>query len=390
MTAALVWSGLALAALGHGFLWAGIVNRLHACAGPRRVIKVLTLVCAAALVAAPCLLAWRYSQLEGARQLFAEQNGYTAYLWLCLALGIAGLGRSIWIERRRCDKRILVRWTADRVEVAQAIGARPLHGAHAGLLGKIPGNEALQLSIDRKQLVLHQLPAELAGLSIAHVSDLHMTGAVGQEYYAHLVREVNNLRPDVIAITGDIIENDRCRPWLEPTLGALCAPLGVYFIMGNHDLFIDAAATRQTLEDAGLTCLSGRWLRAEWNGVPVTLGGNERPWLPAPPLEENIPACDFRIVLSHSPDQFRWCHAVEADLMLAGHTHGGQVQLPLLGVVLSPSLHGTRYACGVFRRGRTVMHVTRGVGGETPWRWRCPPELALLELVAKGDSSIRI
>lgn len=75
--------------------------------------------------------------------------------------------------------------------------------------------------------------------------------------------------------------------------------------------------------------------------------------------------------------------------MLAGHTHGGQVQLPLLGVIMSPSLHGTRYACGVFRRGRTVMHVTRGVGGETPLRWRCPPELALLELIVKDDSLVQ-
>jgi predicted MPP superfamily phosphohydrolase len=72
------------------------------------------------------------------------------------------------------------------------------------------------------------------------------------------------------------------------------------------------------------------------------------------------------------------------DLALAGHTHGGQVQLPILGVVASPSLHGTRYACGVFRRGNTVMHVSRGLGGETPFRWRCPPEIALLELTAAG------
>jgi predicted MPP superfamily phosphohydrolase len=75
------------------------------------------------------------------------------------------------------------------------------------------------------------------------------------------------------------------------------------------------------------------------------------------------------------------------DLALAGHTHGGQVQFPVLGVIGSPSLHGTRYACGVFCRGETVLHVTRGLSGQTPLRWRCPPEVALLELVGHDAAS---
>ena len=90
---------------------------------------------------------------------------------------------------------------------------------------------------------------------------------------------------------------------------------------------------------------------------------------------------ELRVVLAHTPDQYAWSRQADADLMLAGHTHGGQVQLPWLGVIASPSLYGSRYACGVFRSGPTVMHVTRGVGGERPVRWRCPPEAALLELV---------
>jgi uncharacterized protein len=98
---------------------------------------------------------------------------------------------------------------------------------------------------------------------------------------------------------------------------------------------------------------------------------------------------DFRLVLCHTPDQFRWCVDADADLALAGHTHGGQVQFPVLGVIGSPSLHGTRYACGVFRRGHTVMHVTRGICGETPFRWRCPPEIALIELTQqRADSPV--
>ena len=79
----------------------------------------------------------------------------------------------------------------------------------------------------------------------------------------------------------------------------------------------------------------------------------------------------------------------DADLALAGHTHGGQIQLPILGPIMSPSLHGSRYACGVFRRCDTVLHVGRGVSGETPLRWRCPPEIALLELTQRKEDTAR-
>jgi predicted MPP superfamily phosphohydrolase len=387
MTVALVWSALALAALGHGFLWTGLVNRIHAWGGPRGVVDLLTILSGVALVGLPALIltaAWPSN--------FADFNPFRShltvagYLAVCTFIGGASLAVKPWIESKRCDPTVLKGWTFDRRDVAKALGLKPLIGAYANTLGRLPGNECLTLSIDRKQLALPRLPAELEGLTIAHLSDLHMTGSLDCDFFSYVARQVNDLRPDVIAITGDIIENESCRPWLEESLGQLCAPLGVYFILGNHDLFIDVKQTRDDLTSAGLISLSGRWIRADWNGAAVTMGGNELPWLrPAPPLEE-LPlrrpdAPEFRLVLCHSPDQFRWCQEADADLALAGHTHGGQIQLPLLGVIASPSAFGTRYACGVFRRGNTVMHVSRGIAGETPLRWRCPPELALLQLI---------
>jgi predicted MPP superfamily phosphohydrolase len=73
--------------------------------------------------------------------------------------------------------------------------------------------------------------------------------------------------------------------------------------------------------------------------------------------------------------------------MLAGHNHGGQVRLPLLGAILAPSLSGTRYASGAFRRDNTVLHVCRGSGSLTPFRWNCPPEIALLHLVSPPQAT---
>jgi predicted MPP superfamily phosphohydrolase len=387
MTIALVWTALVLAALGHALFWSGLVNRIHAWGGPRRVIKALTLLCGVAFVVLPILILARTWPPSLPR--FNPFNSYLSiqyYLTACTAIGGASLIVKPWIESKRADSTVLKSWSHDRRDIAKALGRKPLAGAVARSLGALPGNECLTLSIDRKQLALPRLPAELEGLTIAHLSDLHMTGRLDADFFSYVARQVNDLRPDVIAITGDIIENDACREWLDESLGQLCAPLGVYFILGNHDSFIDPNETRDALIKAGLVSLTGRWVKAHWNGAAVTLGGNELPWTrPASPLEELPPrrhdTPEFRLVLCHTPDQFRWGQRADADLVLAGHTHGGQVQLPLIGVVASPSMYGTRYACGVFRRGDTVMHVSRGVAGETPLRWRCPPELALLELI---------
>ena len=157
-------------------------------------------------------------------------------------------------------------------------------------------------------------------------------------------------------------------------------------ILGNHDQFVDCEATRLALEAAGQTSLSGRWLLTHWNNAPVLLASNERPWFmelgnlaeASPQDDEPLPP---RLFLLHSPAQIAWARENAADLVLAGHTHGAQVCLPVLGPVACPSLYGTRYTDGVYRAGHTVLHVTRGLSGMNPLRWLCPPEIALLELV---------
>ncbi len=382
MDLAAVWCAYALALLGHALVWTGAVNRLHGMPGPRWIVKLLSVVCLAAFLAVP-LAAARWFWIAGLdADLLAAVNWLGPYTWVCAVLGATGLIVKPYVESLRDDPRVLVKWTSQVRTPTYA--DKPLVGALARTMGAIPGNEVLSLSVDRKRLAIPRLPAELEGLTIAHISDLHMTGRVGVEFYDAATRAVNDLRPDVIFITGDIVERESCWPWLPDTVGRLCAPLGVFFILGNHDLFVDASRTTDLLQDAGLTSLSGRTLRAQWNGAPVLLLGNEQPWRPAADVKALGPhrASDgeFRLAACHSPDQFSWCCRAGVDLALAGHTHGGQVQLPILGVVGSPSLHGTRYACGVFRRGSTVLHVTRGLGGETPLRWQCLPEIALLEL----------
>ena len=93
----------------------------------------------------------------------------------------------------------------------------------------------------------------------------------------------------------------------------------------------------------------------------------------------------LRIVLSHSPDQLGWARAQDADLMLAGHTHGGQIRIPPLGAIFSPSVWGVKHISGVYYSPPTILHVTRGISGGTPARWLCPPEIARLKLLCRED-----
>jgi hypothetical protein len=133
---------------------------------------------------------------------------------------------------------------------------------------------------------------------------------------------------------------------------------------------------------AGLTNLGGRSEGLTINGVELWLAGTELPWFgaapPLPPLSP--PHSAFRILLSHTPDQLPWAQANGFDLMLAGHNHGGQIRLPYLGALISPSRYGWRYAGGLYHEPPTLLHVSRGIAGVHPIRLNCPPELALLIL----------
>jgi predicted MPP superfamily phosphohydrolase len=157
-------------------------------------------------------------------------------------------------------------------------------------------------------------------------------------------------------------------------------------VLGNHDLYTyDVPHLRKLLAGSGVVDVGGCWKRLELKGAEIVVAGNELPWFePAadmrncPPRSQEHP--QLRILLSHSPDQFDWAQRCDFDLMLAGHTHGGQIRLPIVGPIFSPSRHGVKYASGTFFAEPTVMHVSRGISGELPIRLNCPPELTKLVL----------
>ncbi|NIP85962.1 MAG: hypothetical protein GTO03_10525 [Planctomycetales bacterium] len=220
-------------------------------------------------------------------------------------------------------------------------------------------------------------------MSITHLSDLHLTGKVTKPFFEEVVRQANRLEGDLIAITGDIVDHPACLDWLPDTLGRLRAACGVYYVLGNHDTRLDSDRLRQALADCGLVPLGGRWRETTWRDQKLILAGNELPWFgPAPDLSDCPPRADgpLRILLAHSPDQLPWARQHQFDLMLAGHTHGGQIHLPWTGPLVSATRIGTDYAAGLSSAPPTVLHVSRGISQTVPLRLRCPPELARLTL----------
>jgi predicted MPP superfamily phosphohydrolase len=257
-------------------------------------------------------------------------------------------------------------------------------------LSRFPGNCILELHSVRKSLAVSNWPEYLNGFRIGHISDLHFTGQLSPEFYRFALEELVALRPDMIAITGDIIDKAHCLPWIEELLGSLRAPHGCFFVLGNHDKRIaDPNMVRRLLEQSGWVDLGSRVYELEVHGQRVLLAGHELPWFGEEASfgtdttgSESVPA--FRLALSHSPDAIDWAQKERVDLLLSGHTHGGQIRFPLIGPVVAPSWYGSQFASGVFYRKPTLMHVSRGLAGVHPLRFRCHPEIALLELYASS------
>jgi len=257
-------------------------------------------------------------------------------------------------------------------------------------VARLPRNQQFTLEVNEKTFVLPRLSKAWDGLSVVHFSDVHFRGPVTRRYFEAVTDEALSLNGDLIAFTGDLLDQKSCLDWVPSTLGRLSASLGCYFVLGNHDWYLGIDTDiRATLQQFGWTDVAGRVVSLTRNDSQLDLCGTERPWMGVVPDLSRCDAAAFKLLLSHGPDQIRWAQRHGIDLMLAGHTHGGQIRLPILGPVYSPSIHDTRYASGEFWEPPTLLHVTRGLSGREPIRYNCRPELTKLILRSAAESSPR-
>jgi predicted MPP superfamily phosphohydrolase len=248
--------------------------------------------------------------------------------------------------------------------------------------------EPARLKVRRLEPRLERWPPALDGLRVAAVSDLH-AGAphVGEAKLERIVEKIILACPDLIALVGDYADPSVLggRPIgperVAELLGGLSAPLGVFAVLGNHDWYHYGSRPADALRRHGIEVLENDAIAVEHYGSVLWIAGladmRERSADVTTALAM-VPDNQPLIALTHDPDMFPQLKD-RAALTLAGHTHGGQVGLPLLRRAAAPSKHG--YTGGEVRGGGGYMYVSRGVGTTgLPIRIAAPPEIALLTL----------
>ena len=229
------------------------------------------------------------------------------------------------------------------------------------------------------------LPEAFDGCRIAQISDLHCGPFAGAARVERWVAAVNDLAPDLVAVTGDLIASGAAFvPVVAACLGRLRAPEGVYACMGNHDYFTEGEEVAHALERAGLVLLRNRGVEVRRGEARLYVAGVDDTWTgrhDVPGAMAARPAGARSLLLAHDPALFPEAAAHGVDLTLSGHTHGGQLGLPFFARKLNLARMMTRFTTGFYRLGDAALYVNRGLGTTgPPVRLAVAPEIALFTL----------
>ena len=255
--------------------------------------------------------------------------------------------------------------------------------------------EAKRPEISRVAIAVRNLPAAFDGMTAAFLSDTHHGPFVPLSYLAEVVETTNALRPDVVLLGGDYVQRRKGLRRFRPArneeiikgvgvLGALRAPEGRFAVLGNHDHRTNPALVRRTLAANDFTDLTntGRWLQRGESRLRIAGVDDIRTGRPRlGPALQGVGPGDACLLLTHNPDYVEYIRDPRVDLVLSGHTHGGQVVLPFYGAPLTSSDFGQKYRAGLVQGPKARVYVSRGIGTiSLPVRFCCPPEIVLVTL----------
>lgn len=253
-----------------------------------------------------------------------------------------------------------------------------------------PGSFTADPEITQTTIQMRRLPAPFEGLRIVHLSDIHLSLFTPIEEVQRVVELANAQRPDLIALTGDYVTFSPTYIWpAARALGRLRARLGIFAVLGNHDFRVSADEMTHALCAQHIRVLrNSHYPLPSGRGALWILGVDDL-WGAFDDLEsamDAVPSRDPKILLCHNPLAIGDAARLGIDLMLSGHTHGGQVRLPLLRSLYRSKI-GERFIDGWNQLGDTQIYVSRGIGKVVvPVRLACPPEIACLCL--RRDSSL--
>jgi hypothetical protein len=294
-------------------------------------------------------------------------------------------------------------WRARIHELSAALSRSPV--AHrllsALLLVGFPGIgtyahlvEPTWLRVRRLTLPLHNLPSAFGGFRLVHLSDLHVGSPVPRWFLQRVVERVQALAPDLIVLTGDFVHT---RPegmsGLTTLLSKLRAPAGVFAVLGNHDYAINypghvglpgvEEVVIAGLEQAGIVVLRNNWTPVTAGQSRFALAGIDELWsgrARTTPVQ-TIPSTFSRVVLSHNPDLVQYLPENSFDLLLCGHTHGGQVRIPPFPPLVTSTVNRRLWG-GLTEYGRGWVFVSRGIG--YTWRVRFASRPECVEITLTG------
>jgi predicted MPP superfamily phosphohydrolase len=248
------------------------------------------------------------------------------------------------------------------------------------------------------RLDLPRWPAACLGLRVAVLADLH-TGSPfnGLDKLDEIVALTQKAKPDLVLLAGDyVIDSVKGGRFVPPReiaarLARLRAPLGVHAVLGNHDWWNGAAKVRTALEGAGIPVLDDKAVPLAKGACRFWLAGLADLWEGKPDVRralQDVPPGAAVLAFTHNPDLFPAIPANVA-LTVAGHTHGGQVRVPLYGPVITPSRHGKRYAQGHIVERDRHLFVSPGLGTSIiPVRFLVPPEVSVLRLYPRETAPV--
>ena len=313
---------------------------------------------------------------------------------LFLSLPISGMLHFInWLLDRLTSKKIKKDHheidRKRRIVLKSAAAAIPMITLSAGAAGVIRAMGAV--NVYRRKIPISNLPPSLQGLKILHLSDIHLRHYVTLNDLEQVLLDAETHAPDIVLVTGDIADDISVLPDALKLIDQLNAPLGAYATLGNHEYFRGINEILRIFSLSPVPLLKDNGVRLYMGNTPIFIGGIDDPRrMGAKEFDffkrtiglvmTETTSDDFVILMSHRPDALDYSSIVEIPLTLAGHTHGGQTGINNRS--LFEPMFPDRYLWGHYRIKNSHLYTSAGVGHWFPYRFGCPPEAPVIELVS--------